>query len=231
MNQTKSLLSSLSNQINGQRDPNELVRYVYAADGVGLFFEPYLYSEEATHIPMGGAITLMSLDYQPSFRYKWFKTTYRGVTVYVSEKYIGKFPVPDDNEAIGDYLHRIKSMNFKIEVESYSWEDRQEFKILFPSTNMREIFLIASRLYPIDFKFPKPSNKMEEYITKIDDTNDIYEEFEITRNKKGEVILLDYLADFGESSDSITIRKRSDDKILLIMGSYCQGYRKVNDNY
>ena len=107
-------------------------------------------------------------------------------------------------------------------MEIYQWKDRYEIKVLFPSTSMREIYLIVTQFYPIDFKFPKPSNKIEEVMTKIDDDNDIYEEFEITRNRDGDIIMIDYVADYGNSSDSITIRKRSDDKILLSMGNYCQ---------
>ena len=116
---------------------------------------------------------------------------------------------------------------FDVEIENYNWEDRSEIKLLFASENMREIFNIASLLYPIDFKFPKSSNKMEEVLTKIDEKEDIYEEFEVTRNANESVVMLDYIADFGESSDTITLRLRSDEKILLIFGSYCQKSKRT----
>jgi ribosomal protein L13 len=73
-------------------------------------------------------------------------------------------------------------------------------------------------------------NKTEEILTKIDDKEDIYEEFEVTRNKNGEVIMIDYIADFGESSDSVTLRMRSDGKIMLTFGSYGQ-HQKVIPSY
>lgn len=229
MSRAKPLFSSMTNQNDRQTKPDELIRYVYASDGVSLFLDPYLYSEEIAHIPFGKPIKLESLDYQSNFRYRWFTTLYQGIRTYVSEKWIGQFPVPVQEETIENYTDRLKRLKFDIDLKTYYWDDRQEFKILFPSDSMREIFLIASQLYPIDFKFPKESNKIEEIITKIDDNNDIYEEFEVTRNNNGAVIMLDYIADFGESSDTVTIRKRSDGTILLILGSYCQGYKKVND--
>jgi hypothetical protein len=124
----------------------------------------------------------------------------------------------------------LDDLGFDIDVENYVWDDRQEFKLLLVSNNMRAVFTIACLLYPIDFKFPKSSNKIEEILTKIDDKEDIYEEFEVTRNKNGEVIMIDYIADFGESSDSVTLRMRSDGKIMLTFGSYGQ-HQKVIPSY
>jgi hypothetical protein len=68
---------------------------------------------------------------------------------------------------------------------------------------------------------------MEEVLTKINNDKDIYEEFEVTRNTNEEVIMLDYVADFGISSDSITLRLRSDGMILLVLGSYCQEHKPL----
>lgn len=203
-------------------NPKDLHRFVYAEDGIGLYLEPYLYSEQIAHLPFGQSFDLASLDFQYSFRYKWYKTIYEGLAVYVSEKWIARFPLPNSSENIENYAERLRDLDYGVEMEIYHWKDRYETKILFPSTSMREIYLVASQFYPIDFKFPKPSNKTEEVLTKIDDENDVYEEFEITRNNNGDIIMIDYVADFGKSSDSITIRKRSDNKILLVMGNYCQ---------
>lgn len=222
MSGTKSLLPSRYKFITRRQTTENLVRFAYAFEGVGLYLEPYLYSEEIAHIPFGEKIELNSLDYQISFNYKWYKVDYQGSTAYVSEKWIGTFPPPLENEAIDLYAERLQKLGFDIDIETYNWEDKQEFKLLFPSENMREIFNIATLLYPLDFKYPKSSNKTEAVLTKIDDENDIYEEFEVTRNANEEVIMLDYVADFGNSSDSVILRLRSDDKILLVFGSYCQ---------
>lgn len=221
MSRAKSILQSIK-RAKKTVNPLDLQRFVYAKDGVGLYTEPYLYSQQVAHISYGDSFELESLDFRYSFRYKWYKTVYKGVTAYVSEKWIGHFPVPNSAESLEDYIERLLDADYGVEMEIHQWNDRYEVKVLFPSTNMREIFLIVTQFYPIDFKFPKPSNKTEEVMTKIDDENDIYEEFEITRNREGDIIMIDYIADYGKSSDSITIRKRSDNKILLSMGNYCQ---------
>ncbi|MFK7948786.1 MAG: hypothetical protein AB8G11_14430 [Saprospiraceae bacterium] len=221
MSRARSILKAIRKKRNNV-NPLDLQYFVYADDGVGLYIEPYLYSQQIAHLSFGESIELASLDFRYSFRYKWYKTIYKGVTAYISEKWIGHFPVPNSSESLERYVERLRNLNYGVEMEIYQWNDRYEVKVLFPSTNMREIFLIVTQFYPIDFKFPKPSNKMEEIMTKIDDDNDIYEEFEITRNREGDIIMIDYVADYGNSSDSITIRKRSDNKILLSMGNYCQ---------
>ncbi|MFT6148503.1 MAG: hypothetical protein ACJAUH_001185 [Saprospiraceae bacterium] len=230
MNQTKPTLPSRYKLVTKRQTTENLVCFVYAFEGVGLYFEPYLYSEEIAHIPFAEKITLMSSDYEVSFRYKWYKADYQGNTVYVSEKWIGIFPPPNKEETIEEYAEKLDDLGFDIDVENYVWDDRQEFKLLLVSNNMRAVFTIACLLYPIDFKFPKSSNKIEEILTKIDDKEDIYEEFEVTRNKNGEVIMIDYIADFGESSDSVTLRMRSDGKIMLTFGSYGQ-HQKVIPSY
>jgi hypothetical protein len=222
MNQTKSVLPSRYKFVTKQETTENLVRFVYASEGVGLYIEPYLYSEEIAHIPFGEKIELKSLDYEISFNYKWYKANYQGNTVYIYEKWIGEFPPPLETETIDLYAERLKNNRFEIEFEVYNMEDRQEFKLLFPSKNMRVVFNITLLLYPLDFKYPKTSNKVEEVLTKIDEENDIYEEFEVTRNTNEEIIMLDYIADFGQSSDNVTLRLRSDDKILLVLGSYSQ---------
>ncbi|MGB1121068.1 MAG: hypothetical protein ACPG3Z_03670 [Saprospiraceae bacterium] len=221
MSRVKSILKTIRTT-ESQVSPLDLQHFVYAKDGIGLYIEPNLYSQQIAHLLFGESLKLVSLDFKYSFRYKWYKTIYKGLTAYVSEKWIGHFPVPKSAESLETYVERLKDKNYDVETEIYQWNDRYEVKVLFPSTNMREIFLIATQFYPIDFKFPKSSNKTEEVITKIDDDNDIYEEFETTRNRKGDIIMIDYIADYGNSSDSIMIRKRSDAKILLSMGSYCQ---------
>lgn len=221
MGRAKSILQIIK-RTKDKVNTLDLQRFVYAKDGVGLYAEPYLYSQQIAHLPFGESLQLASLDFQYNYHYKWYKTTYQGITVYVSEKWIGRFPIPNSKESLENYTTRLNDLNYEVEMEIHHWDDRYEVKVLFPSTNMREIFLIANRFYPIDFKFPKPSNKTEEVMTKIDDDKDIYEEFEITRSRKGEIVMLDYISDFGKSSDSITIRKRSDDMILLCMGNYCQ---------
>lgn len=226
MSRAKSLLPSRYRYIAKRQTTESLVRFVYAFEGVGLYREPYLYSEEIGHIPFGEKIELASLAYQESFNYKWYKVDYQGNAAYISEKWIGAFPPPFEQETIDLYAERLQKSGFDVEIENYNWNERQEFKLLFPSKNMREIFNIAKLLYPLDFKYPKPSNKMEEVLTKVDDENDIYEEFEVTRNEAQAVVMLDYIADFGDSSDAVVLRLRSDDKILLTFGSYCQKIRK-----
>lgn len=226
MSQVKSVLPSRYKFVTKQQTTENLVRFVYASEGVGLYLEPYLYSEEIAYIPFGEKIELASLDYEISFNYKWYKVEYEGNMVCISEKWIGEFPPPFKTETIELYAERLKKNGFDIEMDIYNMPDRQEYKLLLVSQNMREIFNIASLLYPLDFKYPKTSNKVEEILTKIDTEKDIYEEFEVTRNTKEEVIMLEYVADFGKSSDSITLRLRSDDKILLVFGSYCQQSKK-----
>jgi hypothetical protein len=226
MQEAESLYPSRYKFVTKQETTENLVRFVYAFEGVGLYLDPYLYSEEITHIPFSEKIKLKSLDCEISFNYKWYKVDYEGNIVYISEKWIGEFPPPFETETIELYAERLTKIGFDIEIDIYNMSDRQEYKLLLPSKNMREIFNIARMLYPLDFKYPRASNKVEEVLTKIDHEKDIYEEFEVTRNTNEEVIMLDYIADFGTSSDSVTLRLRSDNKILLIFGSYCQEYKK-----
>jgi hypothetical protein len=227
MSQAKSLLPSRYKFVTKRETTENLVRFVYASEGVGLHLEPYPYSEEITHIPFGETIKLTSPNYEIRSNYKWYKVDYEDKTLYISEKWIGVFPPPFKIETIDFYAERLKENDFDVEIDIYNMEDRQEFKLLFPSENMREIFNIASLLYPMDFKYPRKSNMMEEVLTKINNDKDIYEEFEVTRNTNEEVIMLDYVADFGISSDSITLRLRSDGMILLVLGSYCQEHKPL----
>ncbi len=227
MNRIQSRYNTLLKKVTTTPTPNNLVRYVYAEEGVGLYAEPYLYSEEVTRMPYGATFTLLTSEFFIGLHYKWYKTTYEGRTLFVSEKWIGKFPVPFNDELIENYAVRLETLNFEVEIEHYNWEDRKETKLLLPSSNMIEVYNLATHLYPLNFKFPKKSTEIKEILTKVNEAEDIYEEFLITRNVKGEVIILDYIADFGESSDAVTLQLRFDQRILLTFGSYCQGYRKT----
>ncbi len=214
-------MDKISNQLSETSNSENLTRYVYAKDGIDLFLEPHANAAKVTHIPYRSKIKLAESNYKTTHQYKWFPVDNEDIRMYISEKNIAKFPIINQDESIEQYANRLKKNKELLGFEFHQWEDRKEFKLLFPCTNMRDVFLVARELYPMDFKFPKPSNKMEEVIMKVDDEKDIVEEFEITRNKKGEIIMLDYIADFGKSTDSVTIRLRSDDSILLTLGNYC----------
>lgn len=220
-NRASVLLDKISNQVTSEPISEDLTRYVYAKNGIDLYLEPHVNSPQVTHLPHGSRIELASPTFHINYNYKWFPVDFQDIRMYVSEKYIAKFPLIEDGETIESYCERLQAMNSLTSFESQKWEDRKEYKLLFPCINMRDVFLLACELYPMDFKFPKPSNKMEEVITKVDDEKDIIEEFEITRNKNGEIIMLDYIADFGNSNDTVTIRLRSDKSILLTIGNYC----------
>ena len=215
------LLDKISNQVSESPKPENLIRYVYAKNGIELYLEPHANSPQVTHLPYRSEIELASPNHTITYHYKWFPVDYQGIRMYISEKYIAKFPIINEEESIEAYAERLKSIGELRGFEKHQWEDRKEFKLLFSCTNMRDVFLVAKELYPMDFKFPKLSNKTEEVIMKVDDEKDIVEEFEITRDKKGAIIMLDYVADFGQSTDSVTIRLRSDDSILLTIGNYC----------
>ncbi len=220
-NRASVLLDKISNQVHSAPKAENLIRYVYAKNGIDLYLEPHANSAQITHLPYKTKVELASDIHQITHHYKWFPIDYQDIRMYVSEKYIAKFPIIDSEESIEFYCERLKDLGELSGFEVQKWEDRVEHKLLFPCTNMRDVFLLACELYPMDFKFPKRSNKMEEVIMKIDDEKDIVEEFEITRNNRGEIIMLDYIADFGNSTDSVNIRLRSDDAILLTIGNYC----------
>lgn len=220
-NRATVLLDKISNQADSAPKSEQLVRYVYAKNGIDLYLEPHANSPQITHLPYRSKFELASNTHKVTHHYKWFPIDFQDIRMYVSEKYIAKFPIIEAAEEIESYCKRLKDLGELTDFESHQWTDRKEYKLLFPTTNMRDVFLLACELYPMDFKYPKSSNKMEEVIMKVDDEKDIVEEFEITRNRKGEIIMLDYIADFGDSTDSVTIRLRSDDSILLTLGNYC----------
>jgi hypothetical protein len=195
---------------------------VYVQEGTTIHERPEFLSPVLSNISFGTTVSLESLDAVNEKEYLWYPVQTKGKIGYISNKSISRYPLPNAQETIEDYALKLTKECSETKYEIYQWDDRIEHKFLFENATMREVFLLADRLYPIDFEFPKCSSQfeMEETQLKILEPEDIIEEFEVTRNNNGDIIMIEYVADFGESHDSVVMHLRTDGSILLTIGNY-----------
>lgn len=127
---------------------------------------------------------------------------------------------PTKEESFEDYHQRLVNQGFNTKFDYFTQDDREEYKFLLPTTNMKEVYAVAHELYPMDsFSYPSYSRKKKEVIIKPSEEEDLVEKMTILRNTKGRIEQMKFVADFGDYKDEVLMALQND-KTLLIFGSY-----------
>lgn len=197
-----------------------LALFVYAKQGLPLNVFPQTKSSKLLIIPYGSKVITTGKEYLDANNEIWLQVTFDNYKGFIQTSFITPFPLPTSVETIEAYYNRLLKMEFDVKYEQWELEDRVEDKILFPTANLYEVYLIAKELYPMySFQIPKYQYKQEKFLVHETPEEDLIEEIETFRDSNGELVRLEYIADFGNSSDIIKIIPHIN-YTLLSFGTY-----------
>jgi hypothetical protein len=197
----------------------ERLCFVFSPEGASLYATPHLDAERITYLPFGATLNARPLSESPENQ--WLMAYYQGKKCYALTASFSRFPIIETQETIEEYAQRLEReallLAFEIVEEAYY---QREYKFLLPTNCMREAYHLAQTLYPTRFQLPKQSVQPIELITKFDKQKNIIEEFEITSSEEHKILKIDYLADFGNSTDRLTLSLQDSESVFMLLGNY-----------
>ena len=197
-----------------------LTFFVYLKQGLPLNVFPQTKASKLLTIPYGSKVISTGREYFDADNQVWLQVAFDNYKGFIRASFITPFPLPTSIETIKEYYNRLLKMEFDVKYERWELKDRVEDKILLPTANLYEVYLIAKELYPMySFQIPKCQYKQEKLLVHETPEEDLIEEMVIFRDSDGELIRLEYIADFGNSSDIINIIPHVD-YTLLSFGTY-----------